>query len=129
MRRQHFDQLEADFQQYYNLDVEQVPAPRAARLMFQLPRTGRVFTILDPTNHWGWLEVLLNKLNYNVEILAWQNTKDAQKKPPKNAPKLYVPEFMQDVLGAKAMTKDAAPMKVKDMKAYLARPRKPVQSK
>lgn len=73
--------------------------------------------------------MLLNKLNYNVEILAWQNTKDATRKPPKNAPKLYVPEFMQDILGARAMTKDATPKTVKDMKAYLARPRKPVQSK
>lgn len=73
--------------------------------------------------------MLLNKLNYNVEILAWQNTKDAQKKPPKNAPKLYVPEFMKDILGAAAMTKDAAPKPVADMKAYLARPRKAVKSK
>lgn len=129
MRRSHFDEIEADFQQYYNLDVAQVPAPRAARLMFQLPRTGRVFTKLDPTNHWGWLEVLLNKLNYSVEILAWQNTKDAQKKPPRNAPKLYVPEFMKDILGAAAMTKDAAPKPVKDMKAFLARPRKAIEPK
>lgn len=97
--------------------------------MFQLPRTGRVFVKLDPTNQWGWVEVLLNKLNYNAEILAWQNTKDASKKPPKNAPKLYVPEFMADIVGAKAMTKDAAPRPVADMKAFLARPRKEVESK
>lgn len=71
--------------------------------------------------------MLLNKLVYHTEILAWQNTKDAQKKPPRNAPKLYVPEFMQAVLGAAAMTKDAAPKPVKDMREYLARPRKAVK--
>lgn len=103
-----------------------MPATRAARLMFQLPRTGRVFVKMDPTNQWGWPEVLLNKLNYNTEILAWQNTKDATKKPPKNAPKLYVPEFMANIVGAAAMTKDAAPKPVKDMKEFLARPRKTI---
>lgn len=79
---------------------------------------------MDPTNQWGWTEVLLNKLNYNAEILAWQNTKDATKKPPQNAPKLFVPDFMQAIEGARAMSKDAAPKKVDDLKAYLARPRK-----
>jgi hypothetical protein len=93
-------------------------------LLFQLPRTGRVFVAIDATNQWGWLEVLLNKLIYHVEILAWQNTKDATKKPPKNAPKLYVPPFMEAVDRARAMTKDAAPKKVEDLKAYLAKPRK-----
>lgn len=66
----------------------------------------------------------MNKLNYNVEILAWQNTKDATKKPPQHAPKLYVPDFMQAIEGARAMTKDVAVKPVEDMKAFLNRPRK-----
>lgn len=92
--------------------------------MFQLPRQGRLFVKIDPTNQWGWPEVLLNKLNYNVEILAWQNTKDATKKPPRNAPKLFVPEFMHSIQGARAMSKEAVVHDVDDVKAILARPRK-----
>jgi hypothetical protein len=92
--------------------------------MFQLPRQGRLFVKLDPTNQWTWQEVLLNKLNFNVEVLAWQNTKDATKKPPQNQPKLFVPDFMRSIEGARAISKDAAVQDIDDVKAFLARPRK-----
>jgi hypothetical protein len=97
---------------------------RAARLMFQLPRQGRLYVKLDGSNQWTWQEVLLNKLIYNVEILAWQNTKDATKKPPQNAPKLFVPEFMESIYGARAVSKEAAAQDVDDIKNILSRPRK-----
>lgn len=124
MRRQHPDELEADFQQYYNLDIADVKPSRAARLLFQLPRKSRTFCKVQPANEWGWEEVLLNKTTFLLELLAWQNTKDAQKKSPSRYPKQFVPEFMKDMEKTNAMNAGMQVMEVDDVKAFLARPRK-----
>lgn len=63
--------------------------------MFQLPNGCRVFTKIEPSNQWGWSEVLANKANYFLETLVWQNSKDAQKKVPKHIPKPFIPEFLK----------------------------------
>lgn len=102
-----------------------MPAARAARLLFQLPRTSRVYIKIDPTNQWGWSEVLANRTNYLLDLLAWQNTKDATKKPPQNIPKLYVPSFMESVVAAPTgINKDAVVMETEDIQYILDRPRK-----
>lgn len=70
---------------------------RAARLLFQLPPDCRVYSALYPANKWGWSEVLLNKANYMLEVLAWQNANEGVKKSKQtDKPKLYIPEFMRD---------------------------------
>lgn len=64
-------------------------------MLFQLPRTCRVFTKIEPSAQWGWSELLANKANYLLEVLAWQKTKDATKKSPRHRPKPFVPDFMK----------------------------------
>lgn len=124
MRQQYFDELEADFQQYYNLDISQVPRQRAARLLFQLPQNCRTFCKIEPANQWGWNEILLNKATYALDILAWQNTQDATKKPPRNVPKPFMPDFMRNVDKTRAINKDTVLMDVDEMREFLSRPRK-----
>ena len=92
--------------------------------MFQLPRDSRLFVKLQPTNQWGWQEVLANQTNYLLSVLAWQNTKDAQKKFPQKAPKLFVPDFMIKAEETRALNRDSVVQDVDDIKALLARPRK-----
>lgn len=79
---------------------------------------------LQPANQWGWSEVLLNKLNYLTEVLAWQNTKDAQKRLPRKAPKPFVPDFMKNVEETRKINRDSVVQDVDSIKAILARPRK-----
>jgi hypothetical protein len=79
---------------------------------------------LQPANQWGWSEVLLNKLNYLAEVLAWQNTKDAQKRAPRKAPKPFVPDFMKNVEETRKLNRDSVVQDVDNIKAILARPRK-----
>lgn len=124
LRSQHFDELEADFQQYYNLDISQVPRARAARLLYQLPQNCRTFCKIEPANQWGWREILLNKANYTLELLAWQNTQDATKKPPRNIPKPFIPDFMRNVDKTRTMSKDSVALDVDDMREFLSRPRR-----
>lgn len=123
MRREHFDELEADFHEHYNLDVALVKTAKAARLMFQLPRSCRVFTVLHPAVQWGWGEVLTNKMVFLLETLVWMKTKDAQKKMPQNKPKFYVPDFMQAPPEESAINAGKEVHTTDDIRDILSRPR------
>lgn len=95
---------------------------RAARLLFQLPNESRVKREVEPANHWGWSEMLLNKITHILEVLAWQNTQDAADGRTATAPVLYTPPFL------KAMTKlaldpDQELHTTDEIKDILARPR------
>lgn len=65
--------------------------------------------------------MLLNKAAYFLEILAWQQSKDAASKPPKN-----IPEF-KPLPGTEEKKPKHNPeeqsMDIDDIKAYLSRPR------
>jgi len=100
-----------------------VKPARAARLLFQLPRQSRVYCAIQPGNQWGWPEVLLNKISYGLDILAWQNTKDAQKKRPSKAPKMFIPDFLPSAEQTKAINRDSMAQDVDHIKAILAKPR------
>jgi hypothetical protein len=85
----HADELRADFQQYYGLNIDcmgyKYSLTHAAVLVEQLPSNSRVYCAIDPGAAWGWQEHLqalqLNALNW----LVWSKTKDAEKK--RNKPK------------------------------------------
>lgn len=120
MRWQHFDALEADFQQYYNLDVAYVKPARAARLLFQLPNTSRVFLAIEPSNQWGWSEVLLNKIEYALQVLQWQNTNEGVKKSKQTErPTPFKPDFIKE----KASDSDIERNDTDAIRAILDKPR------
>ena len=66
----------------------------------------------------------MNKIAYSLDILAWQNTQDATKKPPRNMPKPFMPDFMRNVDKTRAINKDVVALDVDDMRAFLSRPRR-----
>lgn len=66
----------------------------------------------------------MNKVAYSLDILAWQNTQDATKKPPRNMPKPFMPDFMRNVDKTRAINKDTVALDVDDMRAFLSRPRR-----
>lgn len=66
----------------------------------------------------------MNKIAYSLDILAWQNTQDATKKPPRNMPKPFMPDFMRNVDQTRAINKDVVALDVDDMRAFLSRPRR-----
>jgi hypothetical protein len=80
----------------------------------------RVFTALEPANQWSWQEVLANKANYLLEILAWQNANEGVKQSKQTAkPEPFTPDFMKPNTAAA----DAEQHTVDDIKAILAAPR------
>lgn len=73
-----------------------------------------------PQNKWGWQEVLLNKANYLLEVLAWQKANEGVKKSLQTEkPTLFLPDFMQN----KEKQKDVESHDVDDIREILARPR------
>lgn len=115
----NYDEIEADFQEFYHLNFEEVEIERASRLLFQLPKKSRFMRLLQPANNWSWNEVLLNNISYFLQVLAWQNTKDAQEENGgRNAPTIFVPDFMEDV------EDNTESMDIDELKAFLARERK-----
>lgn len=93
---------------------------RAARLLFQLPSDCRVFSALYPANKWGWSEVLQNKANYLLEVLAWQKANEGVKQSKQTEkPKLFMPDFMKE----KVVQKDIEIHTTEDIREILNRPR------
>ena len=127
MRISHFDELEADFQETYNLDIATVPASRAARLMFQLPRKSRLFRKLYPEGQYDEMDMVAIAQMNSLSFLAWTKTKAAAKKGAK-PPKPYLPPAIEKAQKkANLAKKDVKVMSVDDVKALLARPRTAVK--
>lgn len=79
---EHPDELRADLQQYYGINIDGMGVDythaHAAVLMRQLPLTSRLARIADPDSAWTDETHFLAAIEYDLRILAWQKTKDAQ---------------------------------------------------
>lgn len=100
---------------------------RAARLLFQLPRSCRTFVAIEPANQWGWDEVFANKTTYLLELLLWQNgtpnKKGDRARHKASKPKAFVPEFMRGTVEASKINEGVTVQTVDDVKSLLALPR------
>lgn len=128
--------MEADFQQFYNLDmwslVNSGGLKRAARLLWQLPKESRFLNAIDPMAAWDWSDLFLMQMNQSLRQLVWSKTKDAQ--VPKNAPELVAPQFIlnaireaekkKDQAKTRQLTPDARIMTIDELDAYLKKPRR-----
>lgn len=61
---------------------------------------------------------------YLLNVIAWQSTKDAQKKHPTKAPKPFIPEFMRNLQTEQQINKDIEAHDVDELKQILAKKRK-----
>lgn len=79
----HPDEVRADLQQYYGLDLDGMGRDytheHAACLVSQLPRESRTARAEQPACEWGPSERLLALIEYGVRVLAWQNSRDGEK--------------------------------------------------
>lgn len=82
-----------------------------------------MFVAIQPALQWGWSEVLSNKMVYLLETLVWMKTKDASKKPPRNQPKLFVPDFMPKNAPESEISKGAEVHTTDEIADILAKPR------
>lgn len=83
------DELRADFQQFYHLNVDDLgrafSVRHAAALAAQLPAGARCPGRAEPSASLTPSEIFLEAIEYNTHVLWWQNSKDGQKN--RNKPK------------------------------------------
>lgn len=142
--RLYNDEIEADFQEFYNIDLWSLiwsgGIQRAARLFTQLPQKSRYVRKIEPLAAWEWSDLYLMQIAFSIRQLVWSKTKDAQKKVPTGQPQLVAPDFIHKAIKEankknekakrKAHTPDARVFNsTEELDAYLARPRKSVSEK
>lgn len=90
----HHDELYADFQQYYRLDLWSFGLDgdettqdvlRAAILTYQLPRDSRMWAAILPVGVHDESRQLLRRIEYNQRALAWARA-DKKKRGPEPDP-------------------------------------------
>lgn len=78
------EELRADLQQYYGLNLDGMGVDysysHAAILVKQLPQSSRLYRVSDSNYRWSEEAWLLWHIEHDLRVLAWQQTKDAQKK-------------------------------------------------
>ena len=87
-------ELRADFQQYYHLNIDRVGVDyevvHAVELALQLPLGCRTYSAIDPTYSWSNQEYLLADIDWVVRTLCWSlagGKKTGQGQPERIAPK------------------------------------------
>ena len=104
------DELRADFQQYYGLNIDGMGTDysyyHAAVLVMQLPPNSRVSAAMNPDAAWDVQSWFLNQIEYDLRVLIWQNTKDAEKGRNKPKPNKTPKELMAQRRRAMNFDKD-----------------------
>jgi len=111
-------ELRADFQQYYNLNIDGMGRDytvfHAAELSAYLPQDSRCFKAIHPINEWTLEKQLLALIEYRLHWWCWAHTEDGQNK--RNYPKCLIPNSEQE---RKATSSDAVQMPVDEMMHFI----------
>lgn len=117
----HPDELRADFQQHYGLDLDDMGAAyslhHAAALAAHLPRGSRTLAAEDPDSEWGLAETLLGMIELQVRNCWYVHTEDAR--IGANAPQPLMP-WARDACG------QSESMEIEELDEFLSRPRRAV---
>ena len=116
------DELEADFQQYYNLNINCVQNDRVRRLTYQLPAESRIMIKLQPANEWNYDRLLLSKIEYSIERVYYSLFSSKENKLPK--PELFMPPEIKELIAKqKAEEKKQILYEIDNINEFLSRPR------
>lgn len=105
-----FEIVEADFQQYYNLDVSQMGFRRYARLLINLPPESRFIQKYSPFKDWNWDKEVQAQILHAIDVFATMYANSHRKKGSSTIkpPELIQPEYV--VLAKQQAKKDKKAM-------------------
>lgn len=111
-----FEIIEADFQQYYNLDISTLKFRRYARLLANLPSESRFVQKYSPFKDWNWDKEVQSQILHSIDTIATLYVNANRKKgtKPAKAPELVQPDYVADA------KKQVKKRKVENNKEYLA---------
>lgn len=118
-----FEIIEADFQQYYNLDVSRLGFRRYARLLLNLPVDSRFISDKVDSKDWNWDKEVQSRILYTLDAISCQisnmNRKKGTKprKPSDQFQPDYVTEAKKKIQGKGKLTKEEK----EDLEAFFSR--------
>lgn len=84
------DELRADFQRYYGLNLDDMgktyTVAHAAALARNLPAGSAVHRALNPALEWADSDYLLMQIEYDIRLLAWSLAGGKKSRSPKPKP-------------------------------------------
>lgn len=125
-----FEVVEADFQQFYNLDLEKALARgfrRCARLLINLPMESRFIMSKLDSKDWNWNKEVQSRILYSLEIISCQLTNMFRKKgkkkvkPGEQFQPDYVKKAKENAVRAKNMKRKITKEEMENIKAFWKR--------
>ena len=93
----NFEIIEADFQQYYHLDLSKIRFRRYARLLLNLPAESRFFRKYSPLEDWNWDKEVQTQILHALDQISCQLANMFRDKGKKKAKpqELMQPEYVK----------------------------------
>lgn len=93
-----FEIIEADFQQYYNLDVSSLGFRRYARLLVNLPLESRFVQKYNPFKDWDWDKEVQSRILQMLDLISCHLVNMHRKKGTKaiKAGEQFQPDYVKD---------------------------------
>ena len=87
-----FEIIEADFQQFYSIDVSTLGFRRYARLLINLPPESRFIQKISPFKDWTWDKEMQSQILHTLDTLVIQYANAHRKK---GSPAIKIPPQIQ----------------------------------
>lgn len=122
-----FEIVEADFQQYYHLDLEEALARgfrRSARLLINLPMESRFIMSKLDSKDWTWDKEVQSRILSSLEIISCQLSNMFRKKgkkkvkPGEQFQPDYVKKAKENAIRAKNMKRKITKEEMDNIKAF-----------
>lgn len=93
-----FEIIEADFQQYYNLDVSSLGFQRYARLLINLPLESRFVQKYSPFKNWDWDKEVQSRILQMLDLISCHLVNMHRKKgtKPVKVNEQFQPDYVKD---------------------------------
>ena len=92
-----FEIVEADFQQYYNLDVSTLKFQRFARLLTNLPAESRIAQKYSPFRDWTWDKEMQSQILHAIDTMVtiYSNAHRKKGRAPIKMPVQVQPDYVE----------------------------------
>lgn len=115
-----FEIIEADFQQYYNLDLSSLKFRRYARLLLNLPMESRFIQKYSPFKDWNWDKEVQSRILQMLDLISCHLVNMNRKKGTKaiKASEQFQPDYVKDAKNqAKKNKKESVKEEQQDLAA------------
>ena len=118
-----YEIIEADFQQYYNIDIATLKFCRYARLLVNLPMESRFFRQYVESKDWNWDKEVQSRILLMLDIISCQISNMGKKKgaKPRKPDEQFQPSYVKEAKKhAERKKKEANLEEMEDLRAIFS---------